>query len=384
MEDQFGGRTDDDLFYDDFEPVEGETVVTEAPPQQPSSQPPASQKTSTQQAQPSASPEKISKGLMSSRYADPQPTPEPPAPAPTTATKPEPEPQSQPEQQQPPSQPPPSDGPPPNAPTAPKEKRQQGPSGHNNASHNKDNAADREARLQSGANPRQKLTDAELSQKMEQMKLLSAEKTRKFEKAEQDEKQHAQAYARGMQEARKRQVEADERRRRGEENQRQLNTEREKNRERKLKAMSLKEGGWDEGKDAVAQEEARRTFKGSNGGVRGSRRGGLGGGRVLQEGEELPDVDRFLDDRYRQRGRGRGRGGRGGSERGGRPAGPAAQTAKQAVPKSEDFPALPPSSNKETDSGPKPVNPEPILSPLPKGGKWDDEMEALDALEQKP
>ncbi|RGP60794.1 hypothetical protein FLONG3_10713, partial [Fusarium longipes] len=28
MDDQFGGRTDDDLFYDDFEPVESETVVT--------------------------------------------------------------------------------------------------------------------------------------------------------------------------------------------------------------------------------------------------------------------------------------------------------------------------------------------------------------------
>ncbi|KAF5267877.1 hypothetical protein FOXYS1_1250, partial [Fusarium oxysporum] len=34
MDDQFGGRTDDDLFYDDFEPVESETVVTtEAAPE---------------------------------------------------------------------------------------------------------------------------------------------------------------------------------------------------------------------------------------------------------------------------------------------------------------------------------------------------------------
>lgn len=391
MDDQFGGRTDDDLFYDDFEPVDGEAVVT-TDHRQPSPPPPSIPTTTTQEAPAPQrpAPSKPSHGLTSSRYAEnksePEPQPEPEAPAPVSS-----QPATTP--QQPPAEPlaAPSiatddAGPPANAPTGPKEKparqqqQRQGPPAQNA----KDHAADREARLQSGANPRQKLTTEELTKKMEQMKVLSAEKTRKFEKAEQDEKQHAQAYARGMQEAKKRQVEADERKKRGEENQRQLNNEREKNRERKLKAMSQKEGGWDEGKEAAAQEESRRAFKGANGGVRGTRRGGFGGGRPQQDGEEVPDVDRFLDDRHRPRGGGRGRG-RGGS-RGGRDgaaAAPHTQGAKQAVPKTEDFPALPASSNKDASVDAKPAT-EPVLSPLPKGGKWDDEMEALDALKQKP
>lgn len=223
---------------------------------------------------------------------------------------------------------------------------------------------------------------------MEQMKIVSAEKTRKFEKAEQDEKQHAQAYARGMEEARKRKVEAEERRRRGEENQRKLNDERAKNRERKLKAMGMKEGGWDEGKEAMAEEESRRGFKGANGGVRGTRSGGLGGSRYAREGEENPDVDRFLEDRGRGRRRGGGGGGRGrgGNGRGGRggheAAGERAAEVKQSVPTTDDFPALPSDGVKQDNS--KSV-PGPALTALPKltGGKWDDEMADLDAANQK-
>jgi hypothetical protein len=286
-----------------------------------------------------------------------------------------------------------SPSPPPNAPTAPaKEKKPYPPS--------QNTAANAEARLQSGANPRQKLTEQELATKMEQMKLLAAEKTRQFERAEQDEKQHAQAYAKGMEEARKRRVEEAERRRRGEEDKRQLDEERAKNRERKLKAMGMKEGGWDEGKEAILEEEARRGFKGANGGIRGAKRGGLGGSRYAREGDDEPDVDRFLDERHRNRGRGRGgRGDGGGRGRGGGRGGfdrPSPKPSdKNAPPPSlavDEFPALPSGGTKKPiepvvpAAYPPKAAPAPIPalpSPPPPGSKWDDEMEALDELKQQ-
>ena len=361
MEDQFGGRTDDDLFYDDFEPVESEAVVIEqapkpAPepvPSAPSNDAPSDK---AEAATPPAAPSSHEpQGLASSRYAD-KPSPEPKAPS------------------QPPSE---ANKPPPNAPTAPREKPQRQPGQNPQVS----NAA----RLQSGANPRQKLTEAELAAKMEQMKLLAAEKTRKFEKAEKDQRQHAEAYERGMEEARKRRLEAEQRRKRGEENQRKLNDEREKNRERKLKAMGMKEGGWDEGKEAMAEEEAKRGFKGANGGIRGARRGGLGGSRYARDGEDQPDVDRFLDDRYRGgRGRGRGRGNAGRGGRGGADGAPArAPEPKQSVPKTEDFPALPSDGQKKAEPAAQPLKAPELPLPLAPGAKWDDEMEALDDLKQK-
>ncbi|KAH6609924.1 hypothetical protein Trco_003270 [Trichoderma cornu-damae] len=349
MDDQFGGRTDDDLFYDDFEPVESEAVLiqeeTYIPPQhQPEPVPPSipapapapaqqlapgavpasRQSQSPPSSKPSPAPaaarsKKPAKGLASSHFADrPAPKPSPaPAKAPTQAPKRAPAQDAAEAPAATPAQAPVQSPPPPNAGAAPKEKQQR-------ASPSQNTAVSADVRAKSGSNPRQKLTEDELAVKMEKMKLLSAEKARKFEMAEQDEKQHAVAYARGMEEARRRRAEEAERRKRGEEERRKLEDERAKNRERKLKAMNIKDGSWDEGKEALAEEEARRGFRGANGGVRGAKSRGLGGSRFARD-DEAPDVDRFLDDRYR----GRGRGDRGRA-----------------------------------------------------GGKWDDEMEALDALNQ--
>lgn len=242
---------------------------------------------------------------------------------------------------------------------------------------------------------------------MEKMKLLSAEKARKFEVAEQDEKQHAEVYARDMEEARKRKAEEAERRKRGEEDKRKLEDERAKNRERKLKAMNIKDGGWDEGKEALAEEEARRGFRGANGGIRGTKSRGMGGSRFARD-EEAPDVDRFLDDRHRGRGRGdRGRGGSGrgrGRGRGGYD-GPVndARPAEPEAPAVDDFPALPAGQNNNSSSDTKADTEQssnaeskptmaqaaamamahpPPLPPVAPGSRWDDEMEALDALNQ--
>jgi hypothetical protein len=270
----------------------------------------------------------------------------------------------------------------------------------------------------SGANPRTKLTESELADKMEKMRVLSAEKARKFEQAERDEREHAQAYARGMEEARKRrQVEA-ERRRQGDEDRRRMEDERARNRERKLRAIGTKEGGWDEGKQAD-EDDGPRDFRGANGGVRGVRSLGGGGGlsssRYAQTVADDDDAAAGAggDGRFRGRGRGRGgprgRGGRGGgfgsSDRigfdadtsvnthaNGAGARPTKHTAGKPGLGSEDFPALPSSGVKKTDDGPAPPPPKVEIptklasqilaatSPLsPPVGDWGDEMNALDA-----
>ncbi|KAK2591758.1 hypothetical protein QQS21_010548 [Conoideocrella luteorostrata] len=415
MDDQFGGRTDDDLFYDDdFEPVESESVVVQQvqhaqPPPEPipavtspvtaepvqsrqpkpkaSSLPPQSS-THNAPSAPPTQPQAKGGNLSSSRFArkgNPnmrqQPTPSPPA----VAKSPTPPKENKDTPREKEAVPKEKDASPlPNAPTGPaKDKKPYAP---------QNTAANPESRLQSGANPRQKLTETELAAKMEEMKLLSAEKARKFEKAEKDQQQHAEAYAKGMEDARKRRAEDAERRRRGEEDKRKLDEERAKNRERKLKAMGMKEGGWDEGKEAILEEEAKKGFRGANGGIRGTKRGGLSGSRFAREGEELPDVDRFLDDRQRGS-RGRGRGGRGSGR--GRDGGPALRPTNSKTPApsltADEFPALP-SDGKKKPSQPASVYPPPKADPAPvlslpipplQGGKWDDEMEALDELKQQ-
>ncbi|OHE91367.1 hypothetical protein CORC01_13344 [Colletotrichum orchidophilum] len=450
MDDQFGGRTDDDLFFDDFEPVSNpqavetvETVVATAPPPAAVATPPVEpQKPATvapkpaaqqqHQAPPAPKPAPAKKpptaprgGLANSRFADPKPAPAAPraprqaAPAavstpPPTASTPTPQPSTVPAAQNSPAPaaaptapaPPPaaaptpaaatpsdsaspnattksnSPAPPPSAPHAPREKH---------AAPGANTALNAEARLGSGANPRTKLSEAELAAKMKQMRILNAEKTRKFEQAEQDERSHAEAYARGMEEARQRKKLDEERRRRGEEERRRMDDERARNRERKLKAMSIKEGGWDEGKEALAAEEERRGFRGANGGIRGTRSGaGLAGSRFASREDDAQQGDRYAgggsEERRGGRGRGRGgrgqgRGGRGGRggygndhERGDSNGAREAKThatqppAPAPVISTEEFPALP---GKATSGDISP----PVLSPL---GRWDDEMEAFD------
>ncbi|KAI1079991.1 hypothetical protein F5B20DRAFT_147765 [Whalleya microplaca] len=263
-------------------------------------------------------------------------------------------------------------------------------------------------RLASGANPRTKPTETELAAKMAQMRILAAEKTRKFEQAERDSRSHALAYERGMEEARRRREAEAEARRRGDEERRRLDAERAANRERKLRAMGAKESSWDDGKGKGGagfedERERRGGFRGANGGVRGVR-SGIAGSRFAER-EDGP-VREFGADDFRGRGRGRGRGGarggRGGGGRGAfgegdRPAahnghghgngngnGAAHKKENPVPPKPEDFPALPPGKKLDTTTTPASVG-LPKLSPLsPDGnsgpiGKWDDEMAALDA-----
>ncbi|KAK4466863.1 hypothetical protein QBC42DRAFT_41848 [Cladorrhinum samala] len=330
-QDQFGGRTDDDLFADDIEfvPYEEQVVV--------------SQPTSTVEHQhhppPAAEP------------TLPQSTPELPTPVSNAPTPAQPPPKSlaQSRHNRPPGNSnthnnpntnssnnnntnsssnktakthpdaaspaahgePSSNGPPPTAPKGPAAA----------AANAKSTAsAISEARLGSGANPRTKLTEAELTARLEEMRIVNAAKTRRFEEAQRDAAEHAVAYAKGMEDARKRRAEDAAKRKAAEEEKKKLEDERAKNRDRKLKALGMTEGGWDEGKEERLREEQERVFKGAHGGVRGVKNynggGGLSGSRFASS----------VDDEYGgfglrgrsappgQRGRGARRGGgRGGS-----------------------------------------------------------------------
>jgi len=405
MEDQFGGRTDDDLFADDFEPVPPSAepaAVVPAPEKNTPSAVPAPQPTAQQTEAPSTSaPPRSLAQSRHNRPAQPRPprqTSSQPAAAPAASTA----------------------AAPPTAPAGPKAAAPAGPK-----------ASSGVARLQSGANPRTKLTDDELNAKMEAMRIASAEKSRRFEQAQRDERDHDLVYARGMEEARKRKAADEEKRRRGEEDRRRMEDERAKNRERKLKAMGMKEGGWDEGKHEREEEERRRGgFRGAHGGVRGERATGRSHGfameRFLAEpesathlassdraaGDVQPEetaVKEFGPNEFRGRARGprrgtTGRGGRGGrgahgdrNDRNGGPREDREKPAAKADPPDltkNDFPALPPGSKpsvetpanhgfqplplKKDDAGAKAKAPLAPLSPL-SPIQWDEDVAANDA-----
>lgn len=427
MDDQFGGRTDDDLFADEFEPVEeAQALQTESAhaPAPASAPAPAPAPVKTEAPAPA-----------------PEPAPEStPAPAPAPARQPSPQPQASPEvattsipkspterrtlahsihapQQLPASTPraprnhrpnhannnnnnnstptngtaarspkpsSPAPGQPPNTSSTGPERR------HPHAA-----KATSEARLSSGANPRTKLTDDELARKLEQMKLLNAEKTKQFEQAEKDRQSHAIALERANEAAKKRRAEEAERKKREAVDRRQMDDERERNRERKLRAMEAKAGGsWDEGKEERAVEEERRrggfNFRGANGGVRGSapsRGGGLSGSRFASSTEDA-DFMSGRGGRGRGRGgRGRGGGGRGGFSQGDDHAGSSPQHgASPAAPAkapalalaAEDFPALPGSSAPKDKKAESTIKAD-LTSPLSPLGRWDDEVEAYEA-----
>ncbi|KAK3401719.1 hypothetical protein B0T20DRAFT_121514 [Sordaria brevicollis] len=417
--DQFGGRTDDDLFADDFEPVAPEeqvaTISTET----------GTPVTETDITSPAPTPIDHSQPLEPVPVQKPAPAPQAPRGLANSRHAPPSRPEKQPrnnnrhnrannssnnnnatqsQQQQPASNAPPS---------APKELREKEArdkeAGRNTAS------VSSAARIGSGANPRTKLTEEELAAKMEKMRIMAAEKTKRFEQAQRDESEHAAAYAKGIEEDRKRRAEQAAKRKAAEEDRKKMEEEREKNRERKMRAMGAKEGGsWDEGKEDRMREEDRRGYRGVRGVAnppswaqdqtdgndqgygyrdRGGRRGGRGGygggrgrggggdgygGRTLFE----PDPENESGQRFNQRDNFRNRG------RDWKQDGPAAPRAEHSgngaagAPKTEkpkltpdEFPALP--GSKPTVSQTSANAPLSFASlPLsPAVGRWDDEVE---------
>ncbi|KAM0279725.1 hypothetical protein ACHAQH_004416 [Verticillium albo-atrum] len=418
MDDQFGGRTDDDLFSDDFEPLTNAAPVISSRPAPTAVTAPAHAVENIEAAPISSDkPEKpvpapftakpMVKGLAHSKYSD-KPAPrsprQPATCSPSNANKPSANQKptaspasisrsttsqasssqatSQATSQTSTVQPSTSNdtGPPLSAPTGPSAGTNTPRGGKRStaaAVPGQNTALKSEIRIKSGANPRTKLTEGELSERLEKMAILSAEKARKHELSEADERTHAAAYAHGMEEAKKKKAADAERRKRGEEERRRMDAERAKNRERKLKAMENKAGGWDQGK--IEEQEQEREYRGAHGGIRGSRGAdSLAGSRYARnDGDQ--GVDSFGgDDNYRGRGRGRGRGGpgRGRGGRGGifngRDGSGTSSTAPVDTPSkpvvnTADFPALPSVDSK--------LSPDSPTGPL----NWGEEMESLDA-----
>lgn len=233
-------------------------------------------------------------------------------------------------------------------------------------------------RRATGGLQKPKLTPAELEAKMQRMSLRSAELTERHQRAEADRQSFDKREEVAKEVAKQRSKE--ERRDR-----QQMMGEREKNRQRKLKAMEGRE--WDMQKQeadydprAAAAAQRGGFGRGANGGVVGARdAGGASASGFGRDQEDYTDGREYL---YRENNRGRGgRGGRGGAGRGG--------SEQQRAPKHTDFPELPAATKekagqeeaKQASSGATPAPA--ALAELPKpddsvaaGGKsWADMIE---------
>jgi hypothetical protein len=206
-------------------------------------------------------------------------------------------------------------------------------------------------RSATGGPAHKKLTEEELTAKMEKMAILNAQKAERHRLSEADQAafQHRE---KELAKERKEKAVAEKR------NERAMEMERAKNRERKMKAQGGRE--WDSEKvesDIVDGRGRGRSSEYVRGGHGGVIRGGLGVSKYsVATDTETPE--------FGTRGRGSrgGRGGRGGGARGGKASVPA------IVSSLEDFPSLPPAKT----SGKVMEN---VLSPIEKpAGDWAEEM----------
>ncbi|PNS21870.1 hypothetical protein CAC42_468 [Sphaceloma murrayae] len=175
-----------------------------------------------------------------------------------------------------------------------------------------------------GGNARTKLTEEELAAKISAIQLKNASLEAAHARAQADADSFAQ-----------RENEASKRRQEERRDRQQMMGEREKNRQRKLKAQEGRE--WDsEKRDEDFADQRRGYGRGAHGGVSGTTLG-RGGRPSTFDGPE-DDGREYI---YREdRGRGRGRGGRGGR------GDSRMQQRPQGAPQKEDFPAL---SSKKVD-----------------------------------
>ncbi|KAI7352079.1 hypothetical protein KC319_g893 [Hortaea werneckii] len=197
-------------------------------------------------------------------------------------------------------------------------------------------------RRSTGGVRKPKLSEAELAEKMERIKLKNAELNAAHERAEAD----AASFAHREAEAK---VKAEQRAKEERRDRQQMMGEREKNRMRKLRAQEGRE--WD-------SEKQEGDF---GKGGRFDKKGGFAG-----DHKDYTDGREYL---YREPRGGREGGGRGG--RGGRDGRPA-QHQPSAPPKQEDFPALPGSDKVGGEERPKVARESSGLA----GRSWADQVES--------
>lgn len=222
-------------------------------------------------------------------------------------------------------------------------------------------------RSATGGPAHKKLTEEELSAKMEKMKVINAEKAERHRLSEADQAAYQHREKELAKERREKAV-AEKK------NERVMEMERAKNRERKMNAQGGRE--WDSEKvesdivDGQGRGRSSEYVRGGHGGViRG--RGGLADSRFSGP-EEAEETE------YQSRGRGgiqnRGRGPRGGrGGRGGKPA---------TVPSAEDFPSLPTPAKAPVSAGIE-VKAEALKSPTGEKGPHDWAEEMATPVEEK-
>ena len=193
-------------------------------------------------------------------------------------------------------------------------------------------------RTLTGGVQKPKLSEEELTKRMQQISLKNNSLLAAHARAEADAASFAEREARNA-------VQAAQRRQVDRVNRQQMMGEREKNRRRKLDALGGRE--WDmekkeddyNGKDSVRGSANRR---GMHGGV---------GGTIRNDNSSNDREQSTFDSGENFRGRGRGGRGRYGPRRGGIQRDNANKTNEQTPPTDADFPELPP-GEKPPDSGP--------------------------------
>lgn len=237
-------------------------------------------------------------------------------------------------------------------------------------------AAVRGDRSGTGGIKKPKMTEEELTERMEKMKLISEQRAKQHDKQEADkaaqskiEKLNQQKYAEELKATREQDM------------------ERAKNQQRKLRAQGGRE--WDSEKqdsDIVDRGRGNSSMysRGAHGGVSAGR--GLGNSRYADDHESAEDQGGYFQSRdnrgrggngYERRG---GRGPRGGRGRGGR--GGVASTSSSVPPtdSTEAFPSLPAATPSTSKSAKAPSTTEtakkvlPIEEPSGPIGAWAEEM----------
>lgn len=200
-------------------------------------------------------------------------------------------------------------------------------------------------RSATGGPAHKKLTEEELTAKLAQMAIINAQKTERHRASEADQAafQHRE---KELEKERKEKAIAERK------NERVMEMERAKNRERKMKAQGGREWDSEKREEDIVDRKGRSSefVRGGFGGV--VRGGGLAGSRFATQDGDSGDKGEAQNGRggSEARGKNRGRGGRGGA-RGGKSQG-------HIVPSAEDFPALSAAA---------------VTSP-PAAGDWADEM----------
>ncbi|KAF2098310.1 hypothetical protein NA57DRAFT_57471 [Rhizodiscina lignyota] len=207
-----------------------------------------------------------------------------------------------------------------------------------------------------------KLTEEQLTARMQAMALKSS----------QLEAAHARA-ADDLAKFEAREAQAAVRRKEDRQNRQQMMGEREKNRQRKLQALGGREWDAEKKEEDYAPDRIRGASRGAHGGVAGSR--------YAQRDAEAHEDGEEQKNYFAPRGRGRGRGGRGrGRDNRDGPSSRAEKGPEQVPPAASDFPELPISKPREAEGDEK--KPQTLEFPVKKSlaspgdiRSWADQVE---------